>query len=169
MLQLFDDGTPQYVRTSDQAAETIRPILEREGILSYVLIPLYEDGDLVGCLNLGSHTLPEIPLREHPFLEALSVWLGKILARLIHTGTQNSDTGYAVVKSDGCIIEGTLWDHLMSAPEEIRECIRENHAALMTGNEINYSRRAPLPPLLIRFCPWGDEVAFLVRSGGNRP
>ncbi len=168
VLQLFDDGTPQYVRTSDQAAETIRPILEREGILSYVLIPLYEDGDLVGCLNLGSHTLPEIPLREHPFLEALSVWLGKILARLIHTGTQNSDTGYAVVKSDGCIIEGTLWDHLMSAPEEIRECIRENHAALMTGNEINYSRRAPLPPLLIRFCPWGDEVAFLVRSGGNR-
>ncbi|MBP9008090.1 MAG: GAF domain-containing protein [Methanospirillum sp.] len=168
ILTLFDNGAPRYISVSDPLAEKIRTLLEKEGILSYVLIPLYEHGILVGCLNLGSHTLPEIPVRERPFLEALSGWLGKTLARLIHSRADNSVTGYAVVKSDGSIIEGSLWENLSSAPQEVTGCIRENHAQLITGNEITCVRSAPLPPLLIRFCPWGGEVAFLVRSGESR-
>ncbi len=168
ILTLFDNGAPRYISVSDPSAEKIRTLLEKEGILSYVLIPLYEHSILIGCLNLGSHTLAEIPVRERPFLEALSGWLGKTLARLIHSRADNSITGYAVVKSDGSIIEGSLWENQSSAPQEVMRCIRENHAALITGNEITCSRSAPMPPYLIRFCPWGGEIVFLVRSGGNR-
>ncbi len=168
ILALFENKAPRYISRSDPAAEKIRPLLEKEGIISYVLIPLYEQGDLVGCLNLASHTLSEIPPRERPFLEALSGWLGKTLVRFIHDDTGGSKSGYAVIKSDGVIIEGTLWNGRTTAPGSLFGHIQKNHAALMTGKEITCPGVVPGSSYQIRFCPWGDEVAFLVRSGMSR-
>jgi len=168
VLALFDKGEPRYVKQSDSAADRIRPLIEKEGILSYVLIPLYEDGNLVGCLNLASHTLTEIPYRERPFLEALSGWLGRTLARFITELERDSHIGYAVVHSDGSIIEGTLWSSRLTAPPDIFDCIKQNYASLLIGNEITLPHSSDHHQYLIRFCPWDGEVAFLIRSGGSR-
>jgi hypothetical protein len=77
-------------------------------------------------------------------------------------------SGYVIVKSDGSILEGTLWKNRIHVPEDLTSLIQKNHANLLTGKEIEGFINGHLQPYVIRFCPWGDDVAYIIRSGGDR-
>lgn len=168
ILGLFHQKIPNYITIDDPESDPIRPVLQEEGLRSFVLIPLYEGGILIGCLNLGSHSLPDIPEREKPFLEALSGWLGKTLQRFMDSDKKIDTSGYVIVKPDGSILEGTLWKNRIHVPEDLTSLIQKNHANLLTGKEIEGFINGHLQPYVIRFCPWGDDVAYIIRSGGDR-
>lgn len=169
--QFFSSGDPVYYSMNNLRPEWLYELLQREGISSYLVIPLVLEGRLLGSLNLGSHSLAEIPEREKPFLESLSAWLGRSVARLLHDtlSTREQAIGYAVIKPDGAMIEGTLWTVSGIVPDDVIDCIRKNREELMTMQDIHYTRTSGgrKEEYDIRFCPWGSEIAYFIRSRGK--
>ncbi len=56
--------------------------VQAEGIHSVALIPLCADGRVIGCLNVGSHTLDTVPPVVCEVLETIGAQIGSAVARL---------------------------------------------------------------------------------------
>jgi len=53
-----------------------------EGPRAIAIMPLFHEGRVIGCLNVSSHTLDEIPARSRAVLEAIAAQIGGAIARL---------------------------------------------------------------------------------------
>ena len=54
----------------------------REGVRAFALIPLRYDGEIIGCLIAGSHTIDDVPQVSRLMLETIAVQMGGAVARL---------------------------------------------------------------------------------------
>jgi PAS domain S-box-containing protein len=54
----------------------------REGLRAIAIVPLHDGGRVIGCLNVASHTLDEVPVSCRVALEAAAAQVGSAVARL---------------------------------------------------------------------------------------
>ena len=74
-------GDPMYV----EFGRTVRNYPEaerREGLRVLAVIPLRHQGKVIGCLNVASHTVDEVPLARRFALESVAAEAGHAIARL---------------------------------------------------------------------------------------
>jgi PAS domain S-box-containing protein len=109
---------------------------KREGISAIAIIPTMYRGEVVACLNLGFHSVREIPPETRPALETLSTYVGNLLTRIKITGqllesehkyetlVEKANDGVAIVQ-DGvfqfinkaaCDISGYRADEMLGMP-----------------------------------------------------
>jgi PAS domain S-box-containing protein len=70
-----------YQKTSDFPA-TIREDIESTGILSVAAIPVQYEGELIGHLNMASHTCKTVSDSSRHLLESVTAQIGETIARL---------------------------------------------------------------------------------------
>ena len=63
--------------------ESSRPDWEQEGLLSAAILPIFHEGTLVGCFNLGSHALDEVPQAVRPVLETIAAEVANAILRIL--------------------------------------------------------------------------------------
>ena len=63
-------------------AHPMNPIRLSEGLQALALIPLQHEGQVIGSLNIASHTSPEVPTYARESLETIAAQIGNALARL---------------------------------------------------------------------------------------
>lgn len=181
--EAYRAGTPIYYSPGlPSPTRTPESTLNLEELTTYVSLPILNNGKLFAILNLGSHTLDEIPAIERPYLEALPAHLGETLAR-VRYGTgfsgiadrSENDTQIQILDSDCRILEGSaLFDEAGYAPESVRSMISGGKELLFTGQEVTgevslTAGHGHTYRIRVRFIPWGREVAYLViwkRSSG---
>jgi PAS domain S-box-containing protein len=61
---------------------TMNPVEKKEGISAIAVIPVLHEGQVIACLNLASHTLPELPPSARPIVETISSQMGVVIARV---------------------------------------------------------------------------------------
>jgi PAS domain S-box-containing protein len=175
MENAFNRSEPVYFRID--GVSKVPPSLDqllKEGLKSYVALPILKDEKVYAILNLGSHTLHEIPICDRPYLESLTGYLGEALARL-RRGLKNSgvsplsppSTFFQILDSDGRILDGSFqYGHEGFAHDMVRNLIHEGHASLLTGQEVSDFVKPDASHLMfrvrLRFMPWGRDVAYLV-------
>jgi PAS domain S-box-containing protein len=54
----------------------------REELRAIAVVPLHDEGRVIGCLNVASHTLDEVPVSSRVALEAAAAQVGSVVARL---------------------------------------------------------------------------------------
>ncbi|SPF33510.1 hypothetical protein SBDP1_1130005 [Syntrophobacter sp. SbD1] len=57
-------------------------LLEQEGLLAFLAIPVKSEGKVVALLNLGSHVQPEIPRNVRVAFEVIAAHIGGIISRV---------------------------------------------------------------------------------------
>ncbi len=60
----------------------LSPAQRREGLEAMGMIPIRHEGRVIGCLNVASHTLAEVPEWSRTVLETIAAQIGSTLARL---------------------------------------------------------------------------------------
>lgn len=171
----YNSGMPIYYSTgAPSPARTPIDVLMREGLNAYVALPILNNGRFYAVLNLGSHTLNNIPILERPYLESLAAHLGETLARVRHEselsrGTCQTEitTFLEILDVDGKILEGSApYDTHGYAPVTIRNLIQGEKELLYTGQEVSGMIQSCACShekfqVRVRFIPWGREVAYL--------
>lgn len=75
------EGKPVYQKTSD-FPQPIRKDLESEGILMVAIVPIHFKGEVIGNLNLASHTNNKISAFTKHILETVGAQIGDAIVRL---------------------------------------------------------------------------------------
>jgi PAS domain S-box-containing protein len=75
------EGGVQYPGFSD-LDDSLRQLLEEEGIRAWAILPLLFEGRAIGCINIASRTRDEIPESCRSALEAMSAEIGSAIARI---------------------------------------------------------------------------------------
>jgi len=87
----FDVDTPNTKRVMEgKSAYTQRKKLEvpletserHEELLGFAVLPVRHNNQVIGCINIASHTLEEVPMLCRPALETISAQMGGTIARL---------------------------------------------------------------------------------------
>lgn len=73
----------------DELSSAERNIFYEEGIKVFASIPIVYEGKMLGCLNLGSRSLEEIPVRRRKAVEIISTQIGGLIARLRSEESRN--------------------------------------------------------------------------------
>ena len=68
-----------HARSQDRLVPTVEM---REGLQALSIIPLYHDGQLVGVLNVTSHTVAEVPPAARDALETVASLVGGLIQRM---------------------------------------------------------------------------------------
>ncbi len=74
------EGKPIYQKTSD-FPPIIREDLQSDGILAVAAIPIQYEGEVIGDLNLASHTRDEISAATRHVLESVGAQIGETVVR----------------------------------------------------------------------------------------
>jgi len=74
------EGKPIYQKTSD-FPPAIRKDLQSDGILAAAAIPIQYKGEIIGNLNMASHTHDEISSSTRQVLESVSAQIGEAIVR----------------------------------------------------------------------------------------
>ena len=74
-------GKPIYTLHNDFDV-TMTPEEEREGIVAFMSLPLIDEGKVIGCLNLASHSADDIPLPLRVGIESVVAHIGNAIGRL---------------------------------------------------------------------------------------
>jgi PAS domain S-box-containing protein len=80
-FSLFAGGKPVYFTFEEMQAIPAKAEL-REGLRSIAVIPILNQGQLVGCMNIASHTHQVIPQSARIALETIAAGAGQAIARL---------------------------------------------------------------------------------------
>lgn len=80
-IQLIFDGKTVYAPYS-QIVPDKKTSQERDFILGLAIIPIFQDGKVTGCFNIGSRSFCEIPEINKPLLETLAVQTSIALTRI---------------------------------------------------------------------------------------
>jgi len=75
------EGKPLYQKTND-FPPPIREGLQSDGILSVAAIPIQYEGEIIGHLNLASHTSEEISVSTRQVLESVGAQIGETIVRV---------------------------------------------------------------------------------------
>jgi len=80
--RLVQAGQPVYFTNSNDSLE-IRPQARKpEGLLGVAIIPVVQQGRVIGSLNTGSHTLDEIPVHARMILETIAGHLREVIVSI---------------------------------------------------------------------------------------
>jgi len=74
-------GKPTYTLHNNLDV-SMTPEEKREGIRAFMSLPLIDEGKVIGCLNLGSHSAQDIPLPFRVAIETIVVHIGNAIGRL---------------------------------------------------------------------------------------
>lgn len=74
-------GKPIYINYRDLTKD-IMPNLSKERLLASGIIPIKYNDEIIGCLNIASHSIKSIPIKIRGVLETIAVLIGGALARL---------------------------------------------------------------------------------------
>jgi PAS domain S-box-containing protein len=74
-------GNPAYTLRKDLNV-SMTPLERREGIKAFITLPLLDEGKVIGCLNLASHTFGDISLSVRVAAETVAAQIGSEIARL---------------------------------------------------------------------------------------
>jgi len=74
-------GKPAYTLRKNLNVP-MTPIEQREGIRAFITLPLLDEGEVIGCMNLASHTIGNIPLSVRVAVETVTAQIGSAIARL---------------------------------------------------------------------------------------
>ena len=74
-------GRPAYARYEDLGVR-LDEARRSEGLRAVAVIPVRHEGRAIGCVNVASHTLDEVPLFARAALEAIATRVGSAIARL---------------------------------------------------------------------------------------
>lgn len=80
-VRLVMAGEPVYAVYNEVPVELTEPE-RRENLSALAVLPVKHEGRVIGCLNVASHALAEVPANARAALEAISGQLGSSLARL---------------------------------------------------------------------------------------
>ncbi|NLX23713.1 MAG: PAS domain-containing protein [Phycisphaerae bacterium] len=78
--RLVRAGRPMYFAGPDVAEHD--PPCVPEGIRAVAAVPLCDGGEVIACVNLGSHTQDEIPLLARQWIEGITMQFGGVIARI---------------------------------------------------------------------------------------
>jgi PAS domain S-box-containing protein len=73
-------GQPIFAHYA-QLEQPLHPISAREGLKALAVLPFAHESRILGCLNLASHRLAEVPVENRAALEALAAQIGTAIAR----------------------------------------------------------------------------------------
>lgn len=79
--RLIMAGEPLYAAYDKVPVQLTEPEI-RENLAALAVLPVKHDGRVIGCLNVASHALPEVPAFARAALEAIAAQIGSSLARL---------------------------------------------------------------------------------------
>ncbi|MEI6889346.1 MAG: PAS domain S-box protein [Bacteroidota bacterium] len=78
---LVKEGVVLYLNFSE--SELLRdPVMEKEGLLSLALLPMQYEGEVIGCINIGSKTRTDFFDKIRFSLEALAIQIGGTISRI---------------------------------------------------------------------------------------
>ncbi|MCX7045015.1 MAG: PAS domain S-box protein [Candidatus Sumerlaeota bacterium] len=73
-------GRPAYMRHHALAA-TLNEAERREGLRALGVIPILNNEQVIGCMNVASHTADDVPARARTILETIAYQIGPLIAR----------------------------------------------------------------------------------------
>jgi PAS domain S-box-containing protein len=80
-VRLIKRGKSIYINYQDLLKQIHNP-KAKEQLLATAIIPIKYNHQLIGCLNVASHSIKSIPVRVRKVLETIAVLIGGALARL---------------------------------------------------------------------------------------
>lgn len=85
-------------------ARPLNAIRLSEGLQALALIPLQHEGQVIGSLNIASHTNPEVPAYARDVLESIAAQIGNAIARLkAETRLAQSEHAYRALTENALI------------------------------------------------------------------
>jgi len=75
------EGKPVYTRHK-KLGVPLETAERHEQLLGLAVIPVRHNNQVIGCINIASHTLEEVPMLCRPALETISAQMGGTIARL---------------------------------------------------------------------------------------
>lgn len=89
--QLIQAGQPTYLKYSNARVEMRPEARKPEGLRGVAIIPVVQQGRVIGSFNMASHTLNEISINTRIILETIAGQLGEVIA-LMEAEEQLKDT-----------------------------------------------------------------------------
>jgi PAS domain S-box-containing protein len=82
---------PRYT-TLEQLDQSVSEVKRREGLRALAVIPISREGRVLGCINVASHDLDEVPLHCRPQLETIASTAGLLISEAeARTSLQESE------------------------------------------------------------------------------
>lgn len=78
---LIKAGKPVYSRHQELDLSSGKAG-KHEGLKAIAVLPIHHKGRVIGCLNIASHTLYEVPVASRTVLEMIALQIGNAVARL---------------------------------------------------------------------------------------
>ena len=101
---------PVYAGRDDNS-DDIGEAEEREGIVAYALIPVYEKRGVVAYLFVGSHKIPSVSLESRRILEDITNQMGSVISRLkAEEELRESETKYQTLIESSASGVGIIQD-----------------------------------------------------------
>ncbi len=88
--RLIMAGKPLYMRHEEMIPNAGEARLN-EKLRAIAVIPIHNEGRVVGCLNISSHTLDKIPAFARFALEIISTQIGSVIARAMANAELNKE------------------------------------------------------------------------------
>ena len=96
-VKLITEGCPVYATYSDLKFAD-NPVGEKEGLEALAVLPILVEGNVMACINLGSHTTQNIPENACMAMEAIASTMGRVIARIrSRIAQQSSDSRFRAV------------------------------------------------------------------------
>ncbi|HEY5532586.1 MAG TPA: PAS domain S-box protein [Candidatus Anoxymicrobiaceae bacterium] len=93
IFEVIRTGEPIYLPNFER--EPLNPIVQKEGLRFIAALPLRYEGDVVGCLNVGSYSLDDLPDYLRKFLVGLAGLVGQAVGRSsLQAAIRESDERY---------------------------------------------------------------------------
>ncbi len=178
-----DDILNQYMRTGEPTYTDYAAIIARrnsgehhqenqEALQAFAIVPVTSDGRVIGCLNLASRSLPEVPEDARETLSALASHIGQAIEReQIHASSREREENLStffesvgdflfvldeqgqIVRVNPAVIErlGYLESELLGQPVLIvHPAYRRDDAARIVGEMIAGTRDLCDVPLITK-------------------
>ena len=80
-VKLVKKGVPVYTQYSDLSLK-LSQVEKNENLHAFATIPLFDKSKVIGCINIASHKLDEIPQISRIAAETIAAQVGIVIARL---------------------------------------------------------------------------------------
>lgn len=80
-VRLVMAGVPIYSRHTELGAP-LDIVKQREGLRAIAVVPVFYENHIIGCLNVASHTLDDVPVSSRNALEIITAQIGSLIGRI---------------------------------------------------------------------------------------
>lgn len=147
----IQESGPIYTRYEDLSVFK-GGVQNRENIKSVAIMPIFEDGELIGGVNVASRTLEEIPSESRYIIESLVNQMGKAISkhRLLLAYKESEELYRALVESSPdsvllCDLDGNIMmaSHAvveMYGASDEEEILKQNVVDMVSGDSLESAR-----------------------------